>query len=415
MEFKFANFSKDFNDKKLVTNPIDYANKSFTQDGIFSDEIFGSYDSDDELVKAWIDFGDNYIINPIMFKFLKKVIPKLNKFIKTDNGVDFEGNEINNDTINDVGLIKFKDNFDYYLEEYGNTDLLEWKLIEENYNMLWINKFPIISSKLRPGILINNVITGPKINPKYNFLIKYSNELKSIDSSIEGNITANNLIYQLQLYANSVFNDIINNFIKQKKGWIRAHILGSRINYSARNIINPVILHDDMKIHHTILSYRTYLELYKKQIINLLVKSKEINYIQADKIWWRATLEFDPHIYRYMKELNEKTVGGQHVLLNRNPTINIGSILQLIVYDIDPNYNNETLQISNNILKPINGDYDGDVCNLIPLFNRHLVNAFKIFSPSSLIINCNDGSFNSEFSLEKEQKGAFWILNNELV
>lgn len=414
MKFKFANFNKDFDSTKVVTNPEDYDGKAFTKDGIFSEDIFGNYNSESEFTKGWIDFGDYYIINPVMFSFLKKVIPKLPKLIKTETSVDLEGNEVNNNEIDSVGLIELRENFDYYLEEYGDKDTDAWKLIEQNYDKLWINKFPIISSKLRPGILINKVITGPKVNSKYNFAIKYAKELKSSDGDIEGNIQINNLIYQLQIYCNSIMTDIINSFIKQKKGWLRGHILGSRINYSARNIIVPVVISGDMKINDIIMPYKTYLELYKKQIINLLVKSKGINYIKANYLWWKATLKFDPTIYKYMVELNKKTEGGQWILLNRNPTINIGSILLLRVYAINPNYEDEIFQLSNNILTSLNADFDGDVLNIIPLFNKHLVRAFQCFSPARLIINSNDGKFNPEFSLEKEEKAAFWILNNEL-
>lgn len=189
--------------------------------------------------------------------------------------------------------------------------------------------------------------------------------------------------------------------------------MGSRINNSARNVIGPLVLKDGLLLEDVAMPYKTYLELYKKQLINLLVKSKHINYVQANYIWFKATLKFDSEMYKYMTELNTKSKYGQYILLNRNPTINIGSILRLKVKIIKKDYDDNILQISNNILTSCNADFDGDVLNIIPLFNKHLIDAFECFAPHRLIINANDGKFNSDFSLEKEQKIGLWILNNK--
>lgn len=54
-----------------------------------------------------------------------------------------------------------------------------------------------------------------------------------------------------------------------------------------------------------------------------------------------------------------------------------------------------------------------DVLNIVPLFNKHLIDVFECFSPYKLMINANDGKFSSDFSLEKEQKIGLYILNNE--
>jgi hypothetical protein len=53
-----------------------------------------------------------------------------------------------------------------------------------------------------------------------------------------------------------------------------------------------------------------------------------------------------------------------------------------------------------------------DVLNIVALFNRRLVEAFECFSPARLLIHPNDGKFNKDFSLEKEQKLGIFILNN---
>lgn len=415
MRLKIADFNKDFNPEKVVSNAKDYENKKFTEDGIYSETIFGSY-QDDEYIRGWIDFGDYYIINPLLFGYLKKVIPKLPRLIKRELNVDMEGNTIENDSeVDNVGLIKFKENFFYYIDEYGDTSLPEWKLINDNYDKLFINKFPILPSKLRPGILVKNVITSSKVNKLYKFAIQYSNELKSSDMEIEGELNINNLIYNLQMYVNSIIKIIIDISIKKKKGWLRSHLMGSRINNSARNVLGPLVLDDGLTLEDIAVPYKTYLELYKKQLINLLVKTKGINYVKANYIWVKSTLSFNPEMYKYMLELNKKSKYGQYILINRNPTINIGSILRLKIKIIKDDYDDNTLQISNNILSSCNADFDGDVLNMIPLFNKHLIEAFECFAPYKLMINANDGKFNSDFSLEKEQKIGLFVMTNANV
>lgn len=219
MRIKFANFMKDFNPDKVVTNSNDYEQKKFTEDGIYSEKIFGSY-QDNTYIRGWIDFGDYYIINPVMFNFLKKVFPKLNKMINKEVNVDMEGNIIENtNEYDNIGLLDFKNNFMEYLDKYGDTSVPEWQLIHDNLEVLFINKFPILPSKLRPGILVNNVITGSKINPLYKLVIQYSNELKASDIEIEGELKINSLMYNLQMYCNSILKKIIDINLKKKKGY----------------------------------------------------------------------------------------------------------------------------------------------------------------------------------------------------
>ena len=94
MHIKLVNFQKDFDAERVVTNHNPMENKVFTEDGIFSEEIFGNYHTSNKLQRAWIDLGDNYIIHPLLFPYLKKVIPKLVRIIKSERSIDTNGEEI---------------------------------------------------------------------------------------------------------------------------------------------------------------------------------------------------------------------------------------------------------------------------------------------------------------------------------
>ena len=92
------------------------------------------------------------------------------------------------------------------------------------------------------------------------------------------------------------------------------------------------------------------------------------------------------------------------VLLNRNPTINIGSILCLRIIDVKHDFNDLTMSVNNCDLTALAGDFDGDTLNLISIKDKTLSEIFKLtFSPQSLLINPKDGNFNEDFNLERDQ------------
>lgn len=415
MRFRIVNFMKDFlskkeNQNKVVTNSNPLENKAFTEDGVFSESLFGNFHTTSKLERCWIDFGNNYVINPLLFPYLKKVLPKLNRMIKADKNIDLEGEEVSTNELDDIGLIKLRKNLDDYIEQYGFKEIPEYNFIMNNRDVLFINKFPVFSSKLRPAMMINsNTIVHDQINDVYNFIIKYSNELKASDVEIEGDIQINKLLCNLQDYCNQLNKGIVDGFLRKKQGFLRNNMLGSRINFSARCVIGPLV---GYRIDEVIMPYKTYLELYKKQLINIVVKTEGVSYLKASRFWRKCMRTFNPKMYKYMKELNKKTVGGQYFLLNRNPSISVGSILELRIADIKDDYDDMILEISNNILNSLSGDYDGDTLNIFPLFNRHLVKIFKCFSPAKLLVHPNDGKFNKDFFLEKEQRCGIFVLNN---
>ena len=77
---------------------------------------------------------------------------------------------------------------------------------------------------------------------------------------------------------------------------------------------------------------------------------------------------FDEKIYRYMLELKNNSVLGLKVIINRNPTINLGSTMIMGIENIKTDYSDITMSIPNSILAPMGADFDGDVLNIIPLF-----------------------------------------------
>jgi len=174
----------------------------------------------------------------------------------------------------------------------------------------------------------------------------------------------------------------------------------TRINFSARNIISPAIR--GYKIDEIVLPYITFLTLYKFEIMNILAKIKKIKFIEAERIWNKATLEIDEEIYKIMKKMIiDEEIG---IMLNRNPTISFGSILYLKVAGIKHDYDDLTMSIHNSILSLLGGDYDGDVLNVVSLKDTETRILMKeVFSPVNLMIDANNGEFNKSLNLERDQ------------
>ena len=62
-----------------------------------------------------------------------------------------------------------------------------------------------------------------------------------------------------------------------------------------------------------------FVELYKEQIINLLVKLDGCSYGEAVFQWFNGYRDFDYKIYKVIQYLLKHTKHGCRTLLNRNP------------------------------------------------------------------------------------------------
>jgi len=95
MRIKPIDFNKIF-DPNMVITSTDAVNKDneFTDEGIYSEKIFGSYQDNDSIDKiGWIDLGpNNHIIRPIAFDALKRLfLNKLDKVISFNKTINKDG------------------------------------------------------------------------------------------------------------------------------------------------------------------------------------------------------------------------------------------------------------------------------------------------------------------------------------
>lgn len=387
---------------------------------------------DNVFITGWFTLNTTFIIHPIVYNLLEYIIgPKNLRLILEDSKkINRDGKKVNEfeseklmSTHPYVGetILGFKKNFyeiiDYFYElkkkKIRTKDVQKYKHLkselEDTYKLIMDNKrkifqrhIPVYTVVLRP-IHFGESFSYLSINKEYTNLsvLIYSINKRSLDIERKKIIT-NRLLFKIQVSINSIYKEIIS-IISTKEGHIRKNLLGSRFNNSSRCVIVP--LAENVRINEIKLPYKAFLELYKPQIINLLQKIDGLSIEKANERWSKARIKFNKKIYELMNYLIENTKGGLHVLINRNPTINYGSILCMKVIGVKPDINDYTLSVPINILATMGGDFDGDVLNIIVLEDQRLVeDKNELFNPrSNMIISRDDGLFNNEFNLVKDQ------------
>ena len=444
--------------------------KKFNDNGLFSRRIFGDMDSEEEYScecgnligeyyegsicqkcgtpvehvgpaidkMGWIDLSLNkydsngvvtqpgngfHLIAYIAYYQLEKVMGKenLKNVIHTRNTITITG-EIDTEELEEIrnsspeakywyyGIEKFYDNYneilDYYFSIRGEKYPDFYNSIK-NKDEVFIDKIPVLSIILRPAMRTAEGLKLDDIN------LKYQNILKNIEMLQDPNmipIIRDATVEQIQAEFMLLSQEIMNN-IKSKNGLIRNNICGTRINYSARNIITPA--NKEYKLNEIVLPYLAFLELFKFEIIGIIKEIQNCSLKDAELRWFNATLKFDQKVYNIMKKMIMDN--DVEVLLNRNPTLSYGSILCLRVAEIKKDYNDCTLSVPITLLSLLAGDFDGDVLNLISIKDRTTRMVFKdVFSPIHILIDPNSGRFSNRLNLERDQiLGISSLLNKK--
>lgn len=432
----------------------------FNEDGLFSEVIFGNFETQENFSckchnmtgkfyegcecpkchtlvtfteaninkNGWIDIsGNKYqedgtiaeqgagfkIIKYVAYMFLEKLIGKTNlkQIIHTPNIINIEG-ELDQDIIKNIqnespekkywhiGLMDFYKNYNDIISYYYSINKVN---DQELFDFLcdpfevFTDKIPVISALLRPAVRTADGLKLDEINTIYVRILK-------------NNKILNSKINQLQLIQNSMLEMIQSEYfqlseyiiesISGKDGLIRKQICGTRIDFTARSIITPA--DSNVGMGEVVLPYLTFLELYRYEITNILSKIKHIGIKAADNIVREAKNEFNNEIYLIMQKMVKDEECA--ILLNRNPTIALGSILYMRIADIKNDISDLTLSLHNSVLTVLAGDYDGDVLNIVSLKDKELREIFKsTISPEALIIDANTGDINYSLTLERDQ------------
>lgn len=459
MKFNLINIENKFNPNTEITNieSLD-KRKKFTQDGLYSEKIFGNmYGSKIEykcncgeligeynegllckecnsvvskkecqlLEQGWISLGDYKIINPLYYTFLKKYFgeAKLRKYLSPQYvRIDKDGNEFiseedipkneNNPDLISIGINTLANNFieilDLFKDTNKNVNLEVYEFLKQNKDKVFTSKIPVFSHRLRPATIVGQQIMFDRSNTIYVQILKIAKILNALSLDAFP-LNVDKLLYKLQeLYGGpksqnkdfiSLYDYIIETLADSETGHIRNEKLSNRFNFSARCVIVP--LHHNTKIDEVHIPYVVGCELLKLQIIRKLVEKNNITYSKANMKWLKGVLEFDREIYDIMLGI-EKEEGGIKIFINRPPTINIGSILEVDA-KLKSNYVDYCMSLHPGLLALLGGDHDGDVLSLFKLDYRSIdTNFYNKFRPRNIIMSPNNGKLNKQMLLGKD-------------
>ena len=361
---------------------------------------------DDVSIFGWLVLtGSNYVIHPNMYRVLERFIgeAQLNGIIQPIVDVDSDGKILNigsvstkskKDPFRGIGMLEFKDRYDeiidYYYGKYP-TKKAFYDELKARKDIVFTQSIPVFSALLRPSILEGgNTLKYQTVNEYFMMLSKLVQEINrqtlGIDRKVKEKLS---LLYDAQTQINEVYEEI-KNCLAKKKGDLRGTV-GGRYSFTSRSVIRQ---DPYLRQNHIRLPFAGLMELLQQVIINVLVKTHNISYSQAYKWWFRALVSgYDQTIYDIVDGLI-KDQGGLPVIINRNPTINYGSIFDMRCVGINLDY---TMSISLLILKPLAADFDGDSLNIMLLTNANFIAVCeKVFNPIQFAISKNDGLCNSE-------------------
>ena len=355
-----------------------------------------------------------YIIHPTLFKIIgsligmKKLKTILNPKWETDRKGIPQKPIIDEDTRNInkydyIGPIEFKERFDeiidfFYSKKKNKKN--EYYFIKKMRNAVFSKYIPVESIILRPFSLSDEDYMYDPINTDYSILSTkiYNLNHKFLILDDENCKIVNSRLFQVQLRLDSIATKIAQG-LNKKHGLIRNNIQGSRYNHSTRAVISPMA---NGKINEVDFPYLGFLEMYRPEIIFTLCKLYDVTINDAYVLWKKAQLTFDKRVYNIMNYLVENN--DLYILLNRNPTINFGSIMRMKIRKVKKRYDDLVINIPINTLAKYAGDFDGDAGNTISLKDTELVDAYELYDPRThMMISKTDGLFDEDFNLIKDQ------------
>lgn len=381
---------------------------------------------------GWIDLYPYYVIQPNAYAMVEKVIgaTALNKIIKHEMNLDINGIPIKKEVdksspYDGIGLIEFKRKFENILLHYASKakdkpdKIANAKMLIEQKNRVFCSKIPVVNSLLRSTFTSNSRkgIKADDINAYYITILKNVDIIRRNANRISRISIINNLT-SVQEALNELYSKIVKSKLSGKKQLIRGKILGARLSFSSRMVITPLLDDEYFGLDHVVISYKAFLELFNLEIINLIMNDpgtgkfarmtpfEIINYITLAKY----SKKVDEDLYALMDYLIKKHTYGLWVLINRNPTLSLGSTQSLKIVHVIKDVISAVLRVPASLLRPMNGDHDGDVLNAYSFKEKCVAEAFKnAFAPSALVIDKTGANLlNNEFNIYKDVETGLW-------
>lgn len=369
--------------------------------------------------------GKYKIMHPSAYKMVTNIIGKtnLNKILRREFKLDLNGNLIENledrktpaSKYYNIGYLEFHKKFEKIIKYYGEIknkqDAAKFIIEEFNKGKVFSFVIPVLNPLMRPATTSSQKreFRFSDLNESYMILISNAKILENKTNNLnELNIIE--ILNEMQHELENVFN-IINKFkFSERSGFIRNSLISTRCSFSSRMVVIPYVNTQNFKINGIVISYKSFMRLHTFELINLLLKfNKLMTPHEAYSYLMNSFNSSKKDIYmirlcRFLIDNAPKQFGGPRVLINRNPTFELGSTQCVRIIDIFENPNYTVMAIPLTSIKSMNADFDGDVLNLWSLKELSVINSFiKGFDPKNLLINFSGDGINDMFFPSKDQ------------
>lgn len=315
---------------------------------------------------GWIVLKEQYvIIHPGLYKSIEFIIGKetLHNILRVEKPKDEDGHEMEIEPPSDepfynIGMLEFHERFDEILKYYINKKKAKMSYYEDiiqHRRSVFTHSIPVFTTLLRPFELDATAFYYEDTNSIYTMINKLKTEINN-DSLKMFRQKKPKLqrLFDLQVKVNELYTSI-EAILSGKKGALRT-LIGGRYNFTSRNVI---VGDPKKRIDEVSLPYSALIELLQQPIINVLHKSYSMSYSDAYDFWYKACIVENDTIKDIIMSLikNHKSGRGLPLLINRNPSIAMGSIMQMHCTEMTKGY---TMGIPLQILKPLAADFDSN-------------------------------------------------------
>ncbi|MGL4949582.1 MAG: hypothetical protein ACRC5M_04310 [Anaeroplasmataceae bacterium] len=359
---------------------------------------------------GWISLGEYYIIQPNAYEIVRSVVgnKNLEKILKYQINIDIEGGNVDvsksdpkSIPYQNIGLREFKKLFVEIMNYYAMIKPLKAekaKFLIANKNRVFTNVIPIFSNLLRPAYASSKkrMFSYDKLNSFITGILSNAKLLKSGTSKRVKDGGDKILLWTIQEALQGYYNMTISSKLSGKHKVIRCTILSARTSFSSRAVITSLTDAKYIGMDHVVLNYKQFIEIYTFLILNCMMRG----YVNAK--FKRMTLfellaylkkakyadTIDEDIYAICEFLIKNHKQGLWVILNRNPTMDLGSQQTLKVVHVIKDAKSCIMNTPLTSLNSMGGDYDGDILNVYALLELQVATEYiKGFSPRNLLVD----------------------------
>lgn len=266
---------------------------------------------------GWIILKDQYhIIHPKFYRTLDYIFgtspynierkkikgsTKLQNMLNYSPEVDQDGNTTecafkpDNEPFYGIGMMEFYERFDEILDYYYAKNPKKkdyYDEIQQYRDIIFCHSIPVFTTYLRPSDIKDNYMYYEPCNGIYNIINRHVQSINKNRRKFDRDyIVKNSELFKVQMNFMKLEEEIMK-ILTGKKGQLRT-LIGGRFNFSCRAVIRQS---GSLRIDQVLLPYSMLVKCLQQKIINLLIRSYNINPSEAYIIWSRALVKQDPRV-----------------------------------------------------------------------------------------------------------------------